>query len=81
MRVEIYGTQGCDFCYKARELAHNHGADVDYYDIGGGVRLVEFGNLFPGCKTVPQILVDGMHIGGYRGLKDYFELGLTGDLA
>ena len=79
MKVAIYGTQDCNFCYKARELAANHGAEVEYFDIGGGTTLVEFGNLFPNCKTVPQIIIDGIHVGGYKGLEDYFELG--GDLA
>jgi glutaredoxin 3 len=75
MEIKIYGTQDCHFCYKARELAANHGAEVEYFDIGGGTTLVEFGNLFPNCRTVPQIIVDGIHIGGYNSLKYFFENG------
>ena len=75
MKVEIYGTQGCEYCYKARELAYTHGADLTYVDIGGGSKLVEFGNLFPNATTVPQIIVDGICIGGYNSLKKYFEDG------
>lgn len=73
MNIVIYGTQNCHFCYKARELAANNGVEAEYIEAGHD--LVEFGNLFPNAKTVPQIIVDGICIGGYDSLKSFFENG------
>ena len=73
MQIKIYGTESCNFCYKARELAANHGLEFEYYDIGRGSKLVEFGNLFPQAKTVPQITVNGAWVGGYEAFKKFLE--------
>ena len=57
MNVTIYGSDGCGFCEKAVDLAEELCLDYTYID--ANTAMIEFSRLFPGAKTVPQILVNG----------------------
>lgn len=57
----------------AEKLAKSKGFEVESIEIGED--MFKFSKLFPNCKTVPQIIVGGVHIGGYNSLKEYFENG------
>ena len=72
-RIEIWGTEDCHFCHLAEKLAKEKGHEVE--SIEASHDMLEFNRLFPNCKTVPQIIVGGVHIGGYKSLKAYFENG------
>lgn len=72
-KITIYGTDECKFCHLAKELAESKGMETEYVD--ATTAMVAFSKLFPNCKTVPQIIVGGVHIGGYNSLKEYFENG------
>jgi len=71
MEVEIYGTDGCGFCEKAVDLAVE--LDLDYTYINANEASIEFSRLFPGAKTVPQILIDGEWVGGYSDFEEVME--------
>ena len=75
MRVEvnvtIYGSDGCGFCEKAVDLAEELCLDYTYVDANDA--MIEFSRLFPGAKTVPQILVDEEWIGGYSDFEEVME--------
>ncbi len=71
MNVEIYGTDGCGFCVKAVDLAEELCLDYTYID--ANTAMIEFSRLFPGAKTVPQILVDGEWVGGYSDFEEVME--------
>jgi glutaredoxin 3 len=67
--VRIYTTTYCGFCAKAKELLRSKGVAFEEVDVTGDdesrERLVE---LSGGRKTVPQIFVGAVHIGGYADL-------------
>ena len=71
MNVEIYGADGCSFCEKAVELAEELCLDYTYID--SNTATIEFSRLFPGAKTVPQILVNGEWVGGYSDFEEVME--------
>ena len=71
MQVEIYGMDGCGFCEKAVDLAEELSLDYTYID--ANVAMIEFSRLFPGAKTVPQILVNGEWVGGYSDFEEVME--------
>ena len=71
MQVEIYGMDGCGFCEKAVDLAEELCLDYTYID--ANTAMIEFSRLFPGAKTVPQILVDGDWVGGYSDFEEVME--------
>ena len=65
-KVEIYTKFLCPYCTRARALLKSKGVDdVEEYDITmGGPRRAEMLERSNGRTTVPQIFIDGRHIGG-----------------
>jgi glutaredoxin 3 len=64
-KVEIYTKFGCPYCYRAKRLLDGKGAAYEEYDITfGGPQRVEMIQRANGRTTVPQVFIDGQHIGG-----------------
>jgi glutaredoxin 3 len=64
-KVEIYTKMGCPYCFRAKKLLESKGVSAEEYDITmGGPRRAEMLERAPGSSTVPQIFIDGQHIGG-----------------
>ncbi|MGQ0661121.1 glutaredoxin 3 [Sphingosinicella sp.] len=64
-RVEIYSKAFCSFCTRAKHLLEARGASVEEYDITmGGPDRATMIQRAGGRTTVPQIFIDGRHIGG-----------------
>ncbi|OYU37006.1 glutaredoxin 3 [Novosphingobium sp. PASSN1] len=63
--VEIYTKWGCPYCSRALALLDRKGAKVTEYDITmGGPKRAEMQERAPGAMTVPQIFINGQHVGG-----------------
>ena len=77
-RVEIYTKFLCPYCRRAKSLLKAHGAAFEEYDISmGGPKRAEMLERSGGRITVPQIFIDGRHIGG---CDDLMELDRRGGL-
>ncbi|UYY77676.1 glutaredoxin 3 [Sphingomonas sp. R1] len=64
-KVEIYTKAFCPYCTRAKNLLSAKGADYEEYDITmGGPKRAEMLERAPGRTTVPQVFIDGKHIGG-----------------
>ena len=64
-KVEIYTKAWCCYCARAKALLGDKGVAFDEYDISmGGPTRDEMLKRAPGQTTVPQIFIDGQHIGG-----------------
>ena len=64
-KVEIYTKAFCPYCSRAMKLLAGKGVDPDEYDITmGGAKRGEMIERSGGRTTVPQVFVDGRHIGG-----------------
>lgn len=64
-KVEIYTKFGCPYCTRAKRLLADKGATFEEHDITlGGPQRVEMIDRAGGRTTVPQIFIDGRHIGG-----------------
>ena len=67
--VEIYTKAFCGYCYRAKALLDSKGVTYQEYDITmGGPRRGEMIERSSGGTTVPQIFIDGRHIGGSDAL-------------
>lgn len=63
--VEMYSTMWCPYCSRARTLLHEKGVDFVDIDIAEEPRRrAEMIERAGGRRTVPQIFIDGEHIGG-----------------
>ena len=63
--VEIYTTMFCGFCYRAKRLLTEKGVEFVEYDLDEQpAKRTEMLDHAAGRRTVPQIFINGAHIGG-----------------
>lgn len=77
-QIEIYTTKVCPYCVRAKDLFNKKGAAyteirIDLDDKARDTMLERSG----GMRTVPQIFINGQHIGGS---DDLYELDRQGKL-
>ena len=64
-RVEIYSTMFCGYCARAKALLEKKGVAYENIDVLEDTsRRDEMVTRAGGRTTVPQIFIDGAHIGG-----------------
>jgi glutaredoxin 3 len=64
-RVEIYTKFLCPYCARAKKLLGDKGVSYEEYEISsGGEKRAEMMQRANGRHTVPQVFIDGQHIGG-----------------
>ncbi len=70
-RIEIYTTQFCPYCYRAKALLDDKGAAyVEYDTMADSERRAEARSRSGGRTSVPQIFINGQHIGGCDELHE-----------
>ena len=63
--VEIYTTQTCPYCIAAKRLLAKTGVNYTEIDVGGQPQLRAAMSQRAGGRTsVPQVFIDGKHVGG-----------------
>lgn len=63
--VEIYTKDYCGYCARAKALLQKKGVTFEEYDISlGGPKRAEMIDRSRGGLTVPQIFINGQHVGG-----------------
>ena len=64
-QIEIYTKFGCPYCARAKHLLEEKGAQYEEFDINAVAgKRDEMLERSGGRHTVPQIFIDGRHIGG-----------------
>jgi len=76
-KVEIYTTQTCPYCVRARNLLNKKGVDFIEYPVDLKPELRSEMEQRSGGTSVPQIFIDDHHIGG---CDDMYELDFDGEL-
>lgn len=63
--IDIYTKFGCGFCFRAKRLLDEKGAEYNEYDITmGGPKREEMLQRAPQARTVPQIFIGETYVGG-----------------
>lgn len=75
--VEIFTKFACPFCYRAKALLDAKGVAYVERDASGGPVRSDMLARSNGRTTVPQIFIDGQHIGG---CDDLMALNASGGL-
>ncbi len=76
--VELYTTPLCGFCHAAKRLLTTKGVTFSEIDVmADPSRRPEMVQRANGGRTVPQIFIDGRHVGG---CDDLFALERAGTL-
>ena len=78
VRVEMYVKSTCPFCYRAQLLLDAKGVEYEVYELTWGSPLrEEMVQRASGRTTVPQIFINGTHVGG---CDDLYALDQQGKL-
>jgi glutaredoxin len=77
--ILIYGKPQCPFCEKAKNLCEQRGYNYEYKTLDIDYTKEQLLETFPGARTVPQIVVNGLKVGTYEQFTQYLEdTGYTG---
>lgn len=66
--IIMYTSQMCGYCQKAKEIFDLKKIDYKEIDVAGNAKLIDEMEQKTGKRTVPQIMVNGQHIGSYKDL-------------
>jgi len=70
MKIEIFSTPQCSYCDAAKKLLDEKGLAYTNLDVmSDPAILADFQERLPRAKAVPEIFIDGEHIGGYEDLR------------
>lgn len=72
-KAVIYSKKSCYFCEEAKSLLTNKNIEYRELDVTRPDVLDQLKELVPGVKTVPQIFIDGIYIGGFKELVDHYK--------
>ncbi len=74
--VTIYTTITCPYCHQAKSLLGRKGVSYKEIDVGSDAgKRNEMTKRAGGRYTVPQIFIDGRHVGGCDDLYDLEHAG------
>jgi glutaredoxin 3 len=77
-KIEIYTSLYCGYCSRAKQLLRNKGAAFEEFDVSvDSQKRAEMLSRADGRHTVPQIFIDGHHVGG---CDDLYALDSKGKL-
>lgn len=72
--ITIYGSPGCVFCIRAKQLCGSKEIPFEYFNLGDDIPLIDIQERIGApVRTVPQIFDGDKYIGGYQELVSYLE--------
>jgi glutaredoxin 3 len=75
-RVEIYTSEFCPYCHRAKRLLASKGIDFTEYDVTmDSLKRAEMTERANGRRTVPQVFINGEGVGGSDDLHELERLG------
>lgn len=81
VKIDIYTSASCPYCQRAKALLKSKGASFNEFDVDGNPELIaESVKRSNGMRTVPQIFIEDMHVGGYDELNHLEKNGKLGHL-
>ena len=74
MTITIYSKPNCVFCEKAKSMVKNLGFEYEEKMFGKDFSTPDelYEAVGKQVRTMPQIIIDDKHIGGYNELVEYF---------
>lgn len=77
MKAIVYGKENCMYCVLAKNLLEDRGVDFEVID--APTHMTEMMDAIKAAgsqppRTVPQIFLEGKHIGGYSELARLFRV-------
>lgn len=67
--IEIFTGSQCAYCEQAKKLLNQNKLTFTEYNISQSEHMAEFSARLPRIRSIPQIFVDGEHIGNEEDLR------------
>ena len=77
-KIEIFSGPQCAYCQKAKALMDRNSIPYAEYSIADPAHMAEFARRLPRERSIPQIFVDGEHIGNDQDLAELVAKGHFG---
>lgn len=71
--IHIWGKPACPSCTKAKMFCENNNFPFEYLELGKDFDREAVLTEFPEARTFPQIVINGIKVGGYEQLLTYVE--------
>ena len=71
--IYIWGKPQCGYCEAAKRLLDSREIQYEYKQLGVDFEREDILAEFPEARTFPQIVINGLKIGGYDQLGTYLE--------
>lgn len=71
--ITIWGKPACSHCEAAKRMLDAREIQYEYKQLGVDFEREQVLEEFPEARTFPQIVVNGVKIGGYDKLGTYLE--------
>ena len=79
--IEIYISPLCGYCFRAKKLLARKGVEFNEINVLGDAQIhEEMAQRAGGDRKVPQIFIDGKHIGGFDELAALEDSGRLDEL-
>ena len=76
-RIRIYGSDNCGYCVAAKMLLDRKGLTYEDIPVGRDCDLRQIMEKESGSRTIPQIFIDDVPIGGFDDLN---AMNMSGEL-
>lgn len=73
MYIKVFGKKNCPQCEQAKALLESKSLGYEYIDLGSNIEAMREAR-DKGWRSVPQIVVNDLHVGGYKELAAYIDL-------
>ena len=67
-KIEMFSGPGCTYCDRTRSLLEARDLEWAEYDTSHPEHLAEFVERLPRARALPQLFIDGEHIGSWEDL-------------
>lgn len=69
----VWSKYHCPYCDQAKDLLRSRGIAFEERKIGDGWTREELLEEIPTARSVPQVILNNKHIGGFTELRQYLE--------
>jgi glutaredoxin 3 len=73
MQAIVWSKDACPFCVQAKALLEARGIEFEERNVSRDWTREQLLEAVPTARTLPQIFLDGWHIGGFTDLRSHLR--------
>ena len=73
MKSVVWSKDACPFCVQAKALLESRGIEVEERNVSKDWTREQLLEAVPNARTLPQIFLDEVHIGGFTELRKHLQ--------